>query len=58
MKNTKDYSKGQIYCIRNSDTNDIYIGSTCQSLSQRMAQHRLDKRRVRKSKYEIILLDE
>ena len=46
MKNTKDYSKAQIYCIRNSDTDDIYIGSTCQNLSQRMAQHRLDKRRA------------
>ena len=46
MKNTKDFSKAQIYCIRNSDTDDIYIGSSCQSLSQRMAQHRLDKRRA------------
>ena len=44
-RNTKDYSQGKIYCIRNSISDDIYIGSTCQSLSQRMAQHRLDKRR-------------
>ena len=39
-RNTKDYSQGKIYCIRNSISDDIYIGSTCQSLSQRMAQHR------------------
>ena len=38
----KDFSKGKIYCIRNAINNDIYIGSTCQSLSQRMAQHRKD----------------
>ena len=36
----KDYSKGKIYCIRNDINDEIYIGSTCQSLSQRMAQHR------------------
>ena len=38
----KDYSKGKIYCIRNNINDDMYIGSTCQSLSQRMAQHRKD----------------
>ena len=41
-KNKKDYSKGKIYCIRNSVNDDIYIGSTCQTLSQRMALHRYD----------------
>ena len=41
-RNTKDYSQGKIYCIRNSISDDIYVGSTCQSLSQRMAQHRRD----------------
>ena len=39
-RNPKDYSKGKIYCIRNTINDNIYIGSTCQSLSQRMAQHR------------------
>ena len=41
-RNTKDYSRGKLYCIRNKINDDIYIGSTCQSLSQRMAQHRRD----------------
>ena len=41
-RNPKDYSKGKIYCIRNTIDGEIYIGSTCQSLSQRMAQHRKD----------------
>ena len=43
----KDYAKGKVYCVRNTVNDDIYIGSTCQSLSQRMAQHRLDKGRER-----------
>ena len=38
----KDYSQGKIYCIGNTINDDVYIGSTCQSLSQRMAQHRKD----------------
>ena len=39
-RQSKDYSQGKIYCIRNTISDEIYIGSTCQSLSQRMAQHR------------------
>ena len=35
-----DYSKGKIYCIRAPGTEDVYIGSTTQPLSTRMAQHR------------------
>ena len=45
VKNTKNYQNGKIYCIRNSKTNDYYIGSTCQSLSQRMTQHRGDMKK-------------
>ena len=42
FKQLKDYRKGKIYCIRNEINDDIYIGSTCQTLSQRMTQHRTD----------------
>ena len=37
-----DYSTGKIYCIRNlkSDDRIVYIGSTVQRLSERMAEHR------------------
>ena len=42
IKNTKDYSNGKIYIIRNSVDDRTYVGSTCQSLSQRMAQHRAE----------------
>ena len=35
-----DYAKAAIYCIRSNENDDIYIGSTCVGLSQRMAHHR------------------
>ena len=37
---SRDYSHGKIYCIRNNVDDEIYIGSTTQSLSKRMAKHR------------------
>lgn len=36
-----DYSKGKIYIIRCTDSDDVYIGSTIQSLSKRMTGHRV-----------------
>ena len=36
-----DYSKGKIYTIRCKTNNEyIYVGSTCKTLSQRIAGHR------------------
>ena len=34
------YQDGKIYKILNSETNDIYVGSTCQRLAKRMMNHR------------------
>ena len=34
-----DYSKGKIYCIRSFQTDDVYIGSTTQTLAQRLGKH-------------------
>ena len=45
QNSTKDYNNGKIYCIRNNITDDIYVGSTTQPLSKRMAKHRQDSRR-------------
>ena len=39
-----DYSKAKIYQLVNDITDDIYIGSTCQPLSKRMAEHRASMR--------------
>jgi len=35
-----DYSKGKIYTIRSHQTDDIYIGSTTQSLKERLRGHK------------------
>ena len=35
-----DYNNGKIYTIRNNIDSYIYVGSTCQPLSKRMAIHR------------------
>jgi adenylate kinase family enzyme len=38
-QNSKDYKNGKIYCIRNNIDDDIYVGSTTQALSKRMAKN-------------------
>ena len=40
IQSRKDYKNGKIYCIRNNIDDDIYVGSTTQPLSKRMAKHR------------------
>ena len=35
-----NYQDGKIYKILNSETSDIYVGSTCQRLAKRMMNHR------------------
>ena len=56
MKMMLDFSKAQICSIKNFDRDDVYIGSTCQNSSQRMAQHRLDKRRARNRNKKLYVL--
>ena len=53
IKKTKDYSNGKIYIIRNSIDDRTYVGSTCQSLSQRMAEHRSCVNKTRDKDYKI-----
>ena len=38
--NLKNFLNAKIYCIRNTITDDIFIGCTCQKLNQRMIEHR------------------
>ena len=37
-----NYQDGKIYSLRSHQTDDIYIGSTCRSLSARKANHKKD----------------
>ena len=45
------YSKGKIYKILNTIDDEIYVGSTCETLSQRMARHRSDMKRLSHSPF-------
>ena len=37
---SKNFENVKVYCIRNFVNNEIYVGSSCQPLSKRMAKHR------------------
>ena len=37
-----EYSQGKIYKITNDYNDDIYIGSTCDSLAKRFSTHKRD----------------
>ena len=39
------YQDGKIYRILNTESDDVYVGSTCQKLSKRMTNHRTDANR-------------
>ena len=39
---TNKYQKGKIYAVRNTDDDDIYIGSTTQFLSKRLYDHKVN----------------
>ena len=51
----KDFSKGKIYCIRNNINDEIYIGSTCQSLSQRMVEHRASRKQPKQQTRKLVI---
>ena len=55
QNNQKDYKNGKIYCIRNNINDDIYVGSTTQPLSKRMAQHREDAKRENRKRMNLYL---
>jgi group I intron endonuclease len=42
-----DYSKGKIYKITNDFNNDIYVGSTCDTLVKRFSNHKKDSKKER-----------
>ena len=48
------YQNGKIYKILNSETSDIYVGSTCQRLAKRMMNHRT---RVKEGKDTLLYLE-
>ena len=51
----RNYQNGKIYCVRNSIDDDIYVGSTTQSLSKRMAKHRTEVRNKAHEQYKLYI---
>ncbi len=41
-----DYKKGKIYKITSKETEDIYIGSTCSTLKDRLCKHKSQYKRM------------
>ena len=52
-ENSKNYLNGKIYCIRNRQTDDTYIGSTTQALSKRMTWHKEASKKKQKKHYKL-----
>ena len=46
-----NYGEAKIYQIRSHQTEKVYVGSTCQKLSSRMASHRANYKCYLKNKY-------
>ncbi len=46
-----DYSKAKIYKIYSYENDDVYYGSTCETLSQRMAKHRFNYKMYKNGKF-------
>ena len=42
---SQDFSKAKIYKITNDFNDEIYIGSTCDTLGRRFSMHKMDARR-------------
>ena len=49
MVKTNQIKTGRVYCIRSPNTDKLYIGSTIQALSQRMAGHRTKRNKCSSS---------
>ena len=49
-----DYNNGKIYTIRSYQTDDIYIGSTTQTLTKRLSKHKGDFKRWKKGTYHYV----
>ena len=46
-----NYQNGKIYTIRSHETDEVYIGSTTETLAQRMAKHRASMKRWKEGKH-------
>lgn len=54
MNNLNKYNNAKIYKICDNSNTNIYIGSTCQSLNKRMAEHRAKYKAYLSGKYDFV----
>jgi hypothetical protein len=54
MVNTEFYKNAKIYKIVDNTNGNIYVGSTCKKLCQRMAQHRTSYKQYLNGKYHFV----
>lgn len=53
-KAPSDYNKGKIYVIRNHINDNLYVGSTTQTLSKRLSYHKSDSQNKKYKLYQAI----
>ena len=53
---SQDFTKGKIYKITNDCNNDIYVGSTCNSLVKRFIAHKSHSKEERRLEYPLYKL--
>jgi len=53
---SRDFSKGKIYKITNDYNNDIYVGSTCDTLGRRFSRHKSDSKKEKYKHYKLYKL--
>ena len=54
VENENKYQRGKIYTIRSPQTDEIYIGSTIDTLSKRFYKHKNDFKRWKTGKYSYV----
>jgi hypothetical protein len=52
------YQEAKIYCIRSYQTEQIYVGSTCEPLARRLATHKSNFRKYQNNKYSYVTVNE
>ena len=53
---SRDFSKGKIYKITNDYNDDVYVGSTCDTLGRRFTRHKADMKQEKRKNYKLYQL--
>ena len=53
---SRDFSKGKIYKITNDYNDDVYVGSTCDTLGRRFSSHKAKSKQVKSNSIKLYKL--